>query len=339
MQTSTPKVSIGLPVYNGERYLRAAIDSILAQTCRDFELIICDNASTDGTAAICARYAAQEPRIRYHRQPRNIGATANFNRTFELARGIYFKWAAHDDLVEPTYLEKCVAALEQAPDAVLCQSLVKIVDDQGEFLEEYDHTICGTDSQRASVRFAARLWPNDCQEVFGVIRSDALRRTELIGYHLGGDRTLLVDLALLGRFLLVPEVLFLNREHPWRFKRQHRYPSSELAWYTPDKAKRGKLSGWRMLRTWILYGKSLRSVHRRVETLPERLRCYAHLLASLRFRERSQYLLLEPLLLVDPRLVALVKRIKRAVLRPGQARAPGPRAAAPGASAAEPGGR
>jgi glycosyltransferase involved in cell wall biosynthesis len=322
MPSSSPRISIGLPVYNGQHYLRDAIDSILGQSYQDFELIICDNASTDETEAICTQYAAREPRIRYYRHARNIGATANFNRTFEHARGIYFKWAAHDDLLEPTYLEKCVALLEQTPDAVLCQSLVRIIDERGEPLEEYDHTAFGSDSESASTRFAARLRPHDCQEVFGVIRSDVLRDTSLIGYHLGGDRTLLIDLALLGRFVLVPEFLFLNREHPRRFKRQHRYPSSELAWYTPEKAKRGKLSGWRMLRNWILYGKALRSVHRRVETLPERLRCYGRLLASLRFRERTQYLLLEPLLLVDPRLVAKVKRIKRMLLRQDRAHVP-----------------
>ena len=322
MPSSNPKVSIGLPVYNGERYLREALDSILAQTYRDFELIICDNASTDATAAICTEYAAREPRIRYHRQSQNIGATANFNHAFALARGAYFKWAAHDDVLAPTWLEKCVAMLEQAPDAVLCQSLVELVDEQGVRLEEYDLTAFGTGSTRPSVRFAARLRPHDCQDIFAVIRSDVLRRTELIGYHLGGDRTLLIDLALLGRFLLVPEPLFLNREHPWRYKRQHRYPSSELAWVTPGQGQRSRFAGWRMLRTWVLCGKSLRSVHRRVAWGPERLRCYARLLASLRYRERWQYLLAEPLLLLDPKLVAKVKRIKRTVLR--QDRAPAP---------------
>jgi glycosyltransferase involved in cell wall biosynthesis len=322
MPSSPPKVSIGLPVYNGARYLREALDSILAQTFRDFELIICDNASTDATAAICADYAARDPRIRYHRRSHNIGATANFNQTFELARGAYFKWAAHDDVLAPTWLEKCVAALDQAPDAVLSQSLVELVDEQGVRLEEYDLTAFGTDSMRPSVRFAARLRPHDCQEIFGVIRTDVLRRTKLIGYHLGGDRTLLIDLALLGRFVVVPEILFLNREHPWRFKRQHRYPSSELAWFTSGQKRRGGFEGWRMLRTWVLCGKSLRAVHRRVPLGPERLRCYAQLLASLRYRERWQYLLAEPLLLLDPKLVAKVKRIKRTLLRQDRTHTP-----------------
>jgi glycosyltransferase involved in cell wall biosynthesis len=329
MEHLPPKVSIGLPVYNGQRYLREALDSILGQTYRDFELIICDNASTDETAAICAGYAAHDSRIRYHRQPHNVGATANFNRTFALARGAYFKWAAHDDVLAPTFLEKCVAALDQAPDAVLCQSLVELVDEQGVRLEEYDLTAFGTDSPRPSVRFAARLRPHDCQDIFGVIRADVLRRTDLIGYHLGGDRTLLIDLALLGRFVLVPEVLFLNREHPWRFKRQHRYPSSELAWFTPGRTERSRFAGWRMMRTWVLCGKSLRAVHRRVAGGPERLRCYAQLLASLRYRERWQYLLAEPLLLLDPKLVAKVKRIKRTLLRQDRARTPASEPAAP----------
>ena len=98
------RISVAIPVYNGEKYLGAAIGSILAQTFHHFELIISDNASTDRTAAICREFAARDARIRYHRQPRNFGAAANFNRSHELATGEYFKWAAHDDLLEPEYL-------------------------------------------------------------------------------------------------------------------------------------------------------------------------------------------------------------------------------------------
>lgn len=311
-----PKISIGLPIFNGQHHVADAIESILGQTCRSFELIISDNASTDDTGAICQRYAARDPRIRYHREHENIGASANFNRTFELSSGTYFKWAAHDDVLEPTYLEKCVALLDQHPDAVLCQSLVRIIDDARRPLADYDHTAFGTDSPIRATRLGARLRPRDCQEIFGVIRSDVLRSTVLIGDHLGGDRTLLVELALIGRFLLVPEFLFLNREHPRRFKRQHRHPTKELAWYTPGKAT----GRWRTLRTWLLYAKAVQAVQRRVDTLPERMRCYGHLIASIRFRERWQYLLCEPLLLLDPTLLDRVKRAKRALVRPGTPR-------------------
>ena len=110
MTEKKPRVSIGLPVYNAERFLEQALDGILAQTYTNFELVICDNASTDGTQAICQRYAALDPRIKYHRNPQNIGVSRNFNRAFELSCGEYFrKWCCHDDIPAPTFLEKCVA--------------------------------------------------------------------------------------------------------------------------------------------------------------------------------------------------------------------------------------
>ena len=114
-----PRVTIGLPVYNGQNYLVETLESLLAQTYTDFELVISDNASTDRTEAICRQYAAGDARIRYYRNDENIGASANYNRAFELGRGEYFKWAAHDDLLAPTYLERCVEVLDANPDVVL----------------------------------------------------------------------------------------------------------------------------------------------------------------------------------------------------------------------------
>ena len=120
MTQPTPRVSIGLPVYNGERFLARAIDSLLAQDFVDFELVISDNASTDGTGEISRDYAARDPRIRYHRNERNIGAVGNFNRTLDLASGEYFKWAAHDDWCAPQFLGRCVEVLDDDPSTVLC---------------------------------------------------------------------------------------------------------------------------------------------------------------------------------------------------------------------------
>src|SRR5690242_8968780 len=114
----TPKVTVGMPVYNGERYMRFALDSLLAQDFQDFEIVISDNASTDRTSEICAEYAARDSRVRYHRNATNIGASPNYNRTFELARGQYFKWCAHDDVCLPSFLSKCVATMEAAPSSV-----------------------------------------------------------------------------------------------------------------------------------------------------------------------------------------------------------------------------
>ena len=113
-----PRVSIGLPVFNGERYLARAIESVLGQDFRDLELIVCDNASTDRTPEICAAYARRDARVRYFRNPRNLGAGPNYDRCFRLARGEYFKWAAHDDRLAPDYLSRTVAALDAAPEAV-----------------------------------------------------------------------------------------------------------------------------------------------------------------------------------------------------------------------------
>lgn len=134
-----PAVSVGLPVYNGERYLAAAIESILAQTYGDFELLLCDNASTDATPEICRRYAAADPRVRYVRHPENLGAAENYNVAFRLARGRYFRWAAHDDLLEPRLLERCTAELDAAPESVvLCYPRTVLVDDEGRHLRVHE---------------------------------------------------------------------------------------------------------------------------------------------------------------------------------------------------------
>ena len=102
---SAPLVTVGIPVYNGERYLREAVDAILAQTFDDFELILSDNASTDSTAAICKEYAQHDPRVRYLHQPLNIGAPRNYSLLVACARGRYFKWSSASDTCEPAMLE------------------------------------------------------------------------------------------------------------------------------------------------------------------------------------------------------------------------------------------
>ena len=136
MRSSSPTVSIGMPVYNGEKYLRQAISSILNQTYPDFELIISDNASTDETRQICLQYAARDRRIRYQCNPQNIGAAKNFNLVFKLASGKYFKWMAHDDTVTSDFLSKCVDILEQNLQVVLCHTRVRIIDAEDRVLRD-----------------------------------------------------------------------------------------------------------------------------------------------------------------------------------------------------------
>lgn len=135
---SSPRVSIGLPVYNGDNYLIETLDSILAQTYADFELIICDNASTDGTAEICRTYAVQDDRIRYFRNETNVGAARNYNLTWEHARGEYFKWVAHDDPCAPQLIERCVAALDSMPDVIMAYGRTILIDARGDIIEYHN---------------------------------------------------------------------------------------------------------------------------------------------------------------------------------------------------------
>lgn len=205
-----PLVSIGMPVYNGEQYLRGALDSLLAQDYTNFELIISDNASTDATAAICREYATHEARIRYHRAEVNNGARWNFNYTFALAQGEYFMWAACDDLRHPHFISRCLSALQAQPRAVLCCSQI-------EFIDEAGHTTAAAPSNippagrnihrrvRAIARSAA--W----YDIYGLIRADALRQTQLMQPIWGMDVVLLLELCLLGDVILVPEKLFCYR--------------------------------------------------------------------------------------------------------------------------------
>src|SRR5215467_16020251 len=134
---STPLLSIGLFVYNGERYLEQTVESILNQTFTDFELIISDNASTDRTYEISQAYARRDPRIRYYRSEKNMGAGWNVRRVYELGTGKYFKQAAADDLLEPDFLRLCVEALENDPSRVLAYPKTKVVDENGKFIENY----------------------------------------------------------------------------------------------------------------------------------------------------------------------------------------------------------
>jgi glycosyltransferase involved in cell wall biosynthesis len=230
MNGQSPHVSLGLPVYNGERYLRYALDAVLAQTFEDFELIICDNASTDATEVICREYVARDARIRYHRNAQNLGAAPNYNRTFDLSRGQYFKWMAHDDLLAPEFLSYCVGLLDRQPDAVLCQGQTVFIDPDGQGLR-YDPIHCRFFDRLGrgyrKPEFLPKLQASDpasrygevlfnmrwCFEVFGIIRADVLQRTSLIGPYYGSDKVLLAELSLMGRLVQLPEPLFFRRCH------------------------------------------------------------------------------------------------------------------------------
>lgn len=271
--THTPRVSIGLPVHNGENFVADALDSILAQHYRDFEIVICDNASTDGTADICRNYASRDARIEYHRNEHDIGPCLNFNRTLDLARGEFFKWAAHDDLLDPEFIGKCVAVLDAEPETILVHSLTRIIDDEGKELAIYDSKLRGALSARQSRRFAALILNQHiCTEMFGLHRSEALRRSaRLSGNYHGCDRAMLGELALIGPFAHIPEPLFMNREHGARYVRAVK-PGERVEHHHESSQRRIALNTWRLYRD---YRSALR---RHGETGGDRLRGALHLL-------------------------------------------------------------
>jgi glycosyltransferase involved in cell wall biosynthesis len=268
MSENKPRVSIGLPVRDGENYLAETLDSILAQTYSDFELIISDNASTDRTEEICRVYAARDERIRYFRNEENLGAAENFNRVLGLSAGDYFKWAAHDDLCAPEYLARCVGVLDREPEVVLCYPKTRIIDGQGEFVEDYFDGF-HLDSPKPHIRFRDVFRaPGLCNPVFGLMRARILGQTALIGNYAASDRVLLAELALHGRFYEVPEYLFLRRGHPQRSLAANVTDSEIAAWFDP--AMRGKV----LLPRWRRLLEYLRAARRAPLSRTERIRCY-----------------------------------------------------------------
>lgn len=266
----TVRVSVGLPVYNGEKFVGEAIESVLGQTFADLELVICDNASTDETQTICRSYAARDERVRYYRQAENVGAARNFNRAFELSCGEYFQWTAHDDLCDRTFLAKCVDVLDGDRSVVLCYSKVRIVDEGGGVVQDYDRTL-GTDVPEAHRRFRALIHGHLCYEVFGLIRRGALARTGLMGNYAHGDGVLLAQLGLCGRFRELPERLFFSRVHPGRSMSamKDRYMFTE--WFDPSK--KGRL----IFPHWRIFWECLRSVGKARLGAADRAWCYGHL--------------------------------------------------------------
>lgn len=253
-QKSLPRVAIGLPVYNGENFLAEALDSLQSQTLTDFELIIVDNGSTDRTAEICRAYVRRDARIRYHRSEVNRGAAWSHNRVVELSNAGYFKWMAHDDMIEPDFLEKSVAILDRDPGVSLCCARVKIVDEEGRFLGN-DPSNMQTYADQPCVRFRELLLTYHlCFDVFGVMRTETLRHLPPMGSYGHADGVFLERLALRGRFHLLPERLFLFRRHSLQsmyifgvYQPGDNDYYGYAAWFDPQKAGQIIFPTWRML--------------------------------------------------------------------------------------------
>jgi glycosyltransferase involved in cell wall biosynthesis len=265
MDNHKPRVSIGLAVYNGERYLRQAIDSILAQTFTDFELIISDNASADRTEEICKEYSAKDSRIRYYRNEKNIGGANNENRTFILSRGEYFRWAADDDVCAPGLIEKCVEILDQHPTVVLCYSMITEIDENGDPVRTISQSKGRSAKPHERFRDLARK-DHNCEATYGLIRADILHKTHLQKNYTDSDRALLCELSLYGQFFEIQEPLFYKRYHP---KNMYVNMRARMAWFDP--ALKGKI----VFPFWMQFFDYLTIIKRVPLPLQEKIRCYA----------------------------------------------------------------
>lgn len=289
MSDCSPRLSIGMPVYNGERFLAEAIESLLEQTFGDWEVIISDNGSTDRTEEICREYADREPRIRYQRHEQNRGAIWNFNHVFALARGEYFKWWSYDDRCAPTFLQRCVQVLDTHPDVVWCHTQSAKIDGEGTRLTKdpdahpgfagWVHTSQAGlprqhfDSPRPHQRFRGVLLGTDwCVDSYGVIRADALRKTCLLPYCYGAEKVLMADLSLQGPYHEVPETLFFQRVHS-QASGNLRSDAAQQNFTNPQRATRLAFTRIKLL------GGYVRAIRHAELGAGDRWRCYAALVS------------------------------------------------------------
>lgn len=206
-----------MPVYNGSNFIRDALDSIVTQTFTDFELLVCDNASEDDTREIVQQYAANDSRIELIGNPRNIGASANYNLGFRHGRGKYLKWCAHDDTLSPNYLEACIRVMDANPDVALAFGSTLGITGENEIVRPVGDETPSLESDDPAERFRQAVeLSGTCFPIFGVFRRKNLERSTLHRPYYGSDRAVLAEAAIMGKFLRVEEAIFYNREHEQR---------------------------------------------------------------------------------------------------------------------------
>jgi len=206
-----PIVSIGFPVYNGERYLRLALDSLLAQDHPSFEIVLSNNGSTDSTDAICTAYARQDPRIHYLSSSMNRGAAWNFNHVVNNARGKYFMWAAHDDIWRADCLSLYSNALDRDARAVLVYCRAQPIGSEGQSIgPPYSGFANDSPSSRARFRRVLEHWELHAA-IYGMFRIEALKRTRLLLSCVSADVILIAEVALQGTTIELAESCSMKR--------------------------------------------------------------------------------------------------------------------------------
>jgi glycosyltransferase involved in cell wall biosynthesis len=286
MMTAIPRLTVGVPVYNGSRYLSESLDALLAQSFEDFELIISDNASTDETEEICRRYVALDSRVRYVRQSRNLGCAGNHNFLVEQARGELFKWGSDDDLYAQDLLRRCVDALDERPDVVLAHSWTAMIDESGAVTQALEYPL-STASAHAPDRFRSLLFDDGGDDDCAVHRTAVLRRSSPHGSHYRSDRTFIAALALHGPFYQVPDWLYFRRDHPERLSRT----ATVRSWCTgmdPRRADPFRHPTVRLLAEYV--GSYATAIHRSPISVTDKRECYRHLGRWVASRSRPRHL-------------------------------------------------
>lgn len=279
-------MSVGVPVRNGERYVRRTVEDLLAQTVDDIEVVVCDNASTDGTLEVLKALQAQDDRLQVHSSSADLGPAANYQRCFDLARAPYFCWSAADDRHAPTFLERTLEALESDATAVVATTAVRRIGPDDEDLGPVTgEPVLG--SPDPAERLAALVFVDHrrhgAHELFGLVRRDVLVDAGPQGSFARSDSVTLVRLALRGRFHRVEEELFFNREHGERSSRvvpPRAYKGRSLSvrvmgggplppdsWWDPARAGQVVWPEWRLLQEYR------RAVADAPLTADERARC------------------------------------------------------------------
>jgi glycosyltransferase involved in cell wall biosynthesis len=272
---AVPRLTLGLPAYNGEQFLTEAVDALLAQTFTDFELIISDNGSTDRTGQIAQRYAAQDLRVRYVRHPVNRGSSFNHNFVIEQARGEFFKWVSDDDLYAPNLLQRCIDALDTRPEISLAHAWTAFIDDQGRVTDKIDYPLT-TDVPDPVERFRSLLYTQGGDDIYGVVRMSALRQVAPFGSYHWADRPFVAELALHGPFHNVPEFLYFRRDHPDRTTRVGLDIRARCTRLDPARANRWRHPLVRLLGEYVLG--FISAIRRAPISRRDRVRCGRELL-------------------------------------------------------------
>lgn len=279
---TVPRLTIGLPVYNGERYLAQAIDALLGQTYENFELIISDNASIDATAEICRSYERADSRVRYSRRPSNIGAAPNHNFLVREARGELFKWAGADDLFARDLLERCIGILDEYPEVVLAHSWTGAIDGTNNVTQTLEYPLA-TDASAAPERFRSMLFGDGnadsgmirADDMYGVMRTRVLRRVAPQNSFYHADRVFMTEVALHGPFRQIPDWLYFRRNHSNR--PQYASPTIQGWCANMDPRRRNKwLNPAPRLLAEFLLGYAT-AIYRSPLSAADRVKCYRYL--------------------------------------------------------------